>query len=154
MCAMAAISGHYRFGLIASGRQTAEMVTAALGAVSAAILIPIGYAKIGPEGAAMALCVAELIVWVSSWWCSHQMLGLRGHGKLLIRPILAAAFTAGMLSLLPVSFWAAQALLVGVLITALAFALDVVVRDEFRSLLLVRRRRPEWLSKRLPEATQ
>jgi hypothetical protein len=41
-----------------------------------------------------------------------------------------------------------------VLITALAFALDVVVRDEFRKLLLVRRRRPEWLSKRLPEVTQ
>ncbi len=61
-CVAAAISGHYRFGLIAAGFQRQEMLTAAVGAANAAILIPIGYYNAGTSGAAAALCFAEIAV--------------------------------------------------------------------------------------------
>ncbi len=76
VCVLAAISGHYRFGLIAAGRQTAEMATSALGAATALGLIPLGYIEGGPRGAAMGMCVAETVVWVSSWVLARRLLGL------------------------------------------------------------------------------
>jgi O-antigen/teichoic acid export membrane protein len=76
VCAAAAVSGHYRFGLIAAGRQTVEMATAALGALVAVICIPLGYARGGPAGAAVGLLAAELSVWVSAWWCGRRLLGV------------------------------------------------------------------------------
>jgi PST family polysaccharide transporter len=91
VCVGAAVSGHYRFGLIAAGRQTAEMLTSALGAVAAVSLIPLGYRLAGPSGVAMALCAAEAVVWGSAWWCGRQLLGLRQHVALLWRPVLVAA---------------------------------------------------------------
>lgn len=68
VCAVAAISGHYRFGLIAAGHQTAEMVTALIGAVAAVILIPVGYSTAGVGGAAAGLFVAEILIAVSAWY--------------------------------------------------------------------------------------
>jgi O-antigen/teichoic acid export membrane protein len=152
MCLMAAINGHYRFALIASGKQAVEMVTAVLGAVAAAALIPVGYASGGLKGAAIGLCAAEFIVWVSAWWYSRRKLPIGNHGSLLIRPLLGAATVSGMLWLLPVSSPVARAVLAGGVITALAIALDVAVRDQFRKLL--RRRRPSLIVKSMPEVTR
>lgn len=73
-CIAAAISGHYRFGLIAAGYQTKEMITAAVGALTALIFIPIGYLKGGVSGAAAALCLAEVLVLISSWLLSRRVL--------------------------------------------------------------------------------
>jgi O-antigen/teichoic acid export membrane protein len=80
---LAGVSGHYRFGLIAAGRQAAEMATAALGAVIAVCAIPVGYAMAGPKGAAMLLFAAEAAVVLSAWLCGRRMLSLKGHAKLI-----------------------------------------------------------------------
>lgn len=73
-CVAAAISGHYRFGLIAAGFQSLEMVTSAIGAIVAAVLIPIGYFQAGTSGAAAALCVAEIVVLLCSWLIAKRVL--------------------------------------------------------------------------------
>lgn len=76
VCAVAAISGHHRFGLIAAGHQTAEMATALVGAVAAMILIPIGYSTAGVGGAAAGLFVAEILIAVSAWWFARRRFSL------------------------------------------------------------------------------
>jgi O-antigen/teichoic acid export membrane protein len=72
----AAISGHYRFGLIAAGQQNREMLSSALGAVAAIIFIPLGYLRAGPGGAAAAVCFAEIVVLISSWFFARRSLFL------------------------------------------------------------------------------
>lgn len=153
LCIVAWLSGHYRFGLIAAGHQTAEMMTAAAGAIVAAILIPVGYAKRGPEGAAMVLVVADVVVWISAWWFGRKMLGLSGHGRLLVRPLLAAALVSGLLWFLSISSWVGQALVAAVSISALAL-LDPAVLNHFRHMIAARDRSRRLLSKQLPEVTR
>jgi O-antigen/teichoic acid export membrane protein len=70
----AALSGHYRFGLIAAGQQKKEMTTSALGAVAALVFIPLGYLKSGPGGAAAALCFTELTVLLTTWLIARRKL--------------------------------------------------------------------------------
>lgn len=153
MCIAAWLSGHYRFGLIASGHQTTEMMTAAMGAIVAGILIPIGYGKRGPEGAAMALVVAEIAVWASAWWFGRKRLGLTGHARLLVRPLLTSALAGGLLWSLPLASLSLQIVVVMASLIALAFLLDVAVRDCFHHFAAVYRRRvKQWLRKGLPEA--
>lgn len=66
-CITAAISGHYRYGLIASGSQRNEMIAMAVGSLLALALIPIGYFNMGTNGAAAALFFAEIVVLIFSW---------------------------------------------------------------------------------------
>lgn len=73
-CVGAAVSGHYRFGLIAAGFQTKEMIVSAIGAMVAAVLIPVGYFQAGTSGAAAALCLAEIVVLVCSWLIAKRLL--------------------------------------------------------------------------------
>jgi O-antigen/teichoic acid export membrane protein len=73
-CLAAAISGHYRFGLIAAGLQNNEMWASAFGALAAILLIPIGYLNAGISGAAAALCVAEFFVLAVVWLISKRKL--------------------------------------------------------------------------------
>jgi O-antigen/teichoic acid export membrane protein len=93
VCVLAALSGHYRFGLIAAGRQQAEMWISVIGALVAWLAIPAGYFLMGISGAAVGLLIAEVAVWLSAWWCGRSMLGLRGHAKLLLGPSVVAATT-------------------------------------------------------------
>ena len=81
VCVAAAISGHYRFGLIAAGFQKQEMLTSGLGALLAALLIPIGYSQAGTSGAAAALVVAELGILLSAWLIAKRtILKRQTHG--------------------------------------------------------------------------
>jgi PST family polysaccharide transporter len=153
VCVVAWLSGHYRFGLIAAGQQTAEMITAAAGAVVAAILIPVGYKENGPEGAAMALVAAEIVVWAGSWWFSRRRLAIDHHARLLVRPLVAVAVTIGLLWPLSTYSWAARAVAALGAITALAFLLDPAVRNHLRKLRAARRA-GQLLSKELPEVTR
>jgi PST family polysaccharide transporter len=73
-CIAAAISGHYRFGLIAAGHQSKEMLASVLGAVVTGVLIPLGYFKAGTNGAAAALCFAEVVVLLFSWLITRRVL--------------------------------------------------------------------------------
>lgn len=70
----AAISGHYRFGLVAAGQQKKEMFTSALGALVVVILIPFGYLNGGSAGAAAGVFVAEVSVLISSWLLAKRTL--------------------------------------------------------------------------------
>ncbi|MEQ1762314.1 MAG: oligosaccharide flippase family protein [Pyrinomonadaceae bacterium] len=72
--AAAAISGHYRFGLIAAGFQFQEMLTAAIGGIAAGILIPVGYFNWGINGAAAGLVSAEALVLVAAWLMARRSL--------------------------------------------------------------------------------
>ncbi len=49
---LAALSGHFRFGLIGTGFQKAEMWTQAIGAIVALTMLPVGYHYSGIQGAA------------------------------------------------------------------------------------------------------
>jgi len=71
---LALLSGHYRFGLVAAGRQQAEMVCSALGAATALVAIPGGYLLGGLDGAAAGLVAAEAVVWLSSRLTAHRYL--------------------------------------------------------------------------------
>jgi len=70
----AAISGHYRFGLVAAGRQKKEMLTSAFGAIIVAVLIPLGYMRSGPSGAAAGVFAAEFVVLLSTWIIARRSL--------------------------------------------------------------------------------
>lgn len=70
----AAISGHFRFGLIAAGKQKYEMFSSAFGAVVVVISIPIGYANGGPTGAAIGIFIAEFAVLILTWALAKRFL--------------------------------------------------------------------------------
>lgn len=74
VCIAAAVSGHFRFGLIAAGHQSKEMITAAIGAIAAMVFIPIGYFLFGVTGAGAALCLAEFVVLILAWSIAKRVL--------------------------------------------------------------------------------
>jgi O-antigen/teichoic acid export membrane protein len=78
-CLLAAISGHFRFGLIAAGRQSLEMLSSAAGAAVVILLLPAGYFLGGITYAAFGLCVAEAVILLISWLQARPLLGARDH---------------------------------------------------------------------------
>jgi PST family polysaccharide transporter len=129
VCVIAWLSGHYRFGLIAAGRQNAEAAIAALGAAVAAISIPFGYVRFGLRGAALGLVAAETVVWVAAWRCGRRTLGLEDHARLLLRPLLATLLVSAALWSLPISSSVARAALGAISIFVLALAFDADARQ-------------------------
>ncbi|MBI4718930.1 MAG: lipopolysaccharide biosynthesis protein [Planctomycetes bacterium] len=119
VCVLAALSGHFRYGLIAAGRQTAEMVVSLVGAVAAVVLVPWAAALKGPTGAAAALVTAEAVIWLVSWAYSRRLLDLTGHWRCLVRPVCA---TGGALALAAVSASAGTACQVCVAAAVLGLA--------------------------------
>jgi O-antigen/teichoic acid export membrane protein len=92
-CLFAAISGHFRFGLLASGRQSREMMSSAAGAATTIVLLPAGYFIGGITFAALGLCFAEVVILIVSWLQSRQLLETDD------RPIIdTAAYSAGVTS--------------------------------------------------------
>jgi O-antigen/teichoic acid export membrane protein len=80
-CIAAAVSGHYRYGLIAAGYQGKEMVATAIGSIVAVALVPIGYFNAGTGGAAAALFAAECVVLACAWLLARRHLfGRSGNG--------------------------------------------------------------------------
>lgn len=126
--AMTLINGHYRFGLIATGHASAEMMTAATGAVLALILIPIGYFKAGLTGAAAGLVVAEAGIWFSSWFCARHYLSLRNNVRHLRLPTLALLLVLAIVWLLPLDAQNARLAVLILLPAALALVLDHTAR--------------------------
>ena len=132
--AMTLISGHYRFGLIAAGHASEEMMTSALGAVLALILIPVGYLKAGITGAAAGLVVAEAGIWFSSWFCARKYLLLKNNAKHLFLPALALLLVIAIQWLLPLSAQNARLAVLVLLPAALALVLDQTARIRLRQL--------------------
>lgn len=125
---LALISGHYRFGLIAAGHQTAEMIVALVGAVAVAVLVPLGYHQGGVMGAAVGLAGVEAIVWLGAWAWAVRVLGVTGHIRRLILP-LGAALGAFALAALAAPHAVAQAALFAVSLAGLAWLLDGSLRQ-------------------------
>ena len=91
VCVIAAIHGHYRFALLAAGRQRDEMITSALGTTLSLPLIPLGYASWGLTGAAAALVLAELVIWLTSWLFARRYLRLGSLARYLVVPVISTA---------------------------------------------------------------
>ncbi len=125
--ALSGLSGHFRFGLIAIGKQRLETIGSAIGSILALGLLPIGYAHYGAAGAACALVVAEVIVWLYSWAMARQTMLLGGHLRSLIKPVLVSAMVLA-LSLHFIEATLLRGLLAGVGIVVAAYLSDRSVR--------------------------
>ena len=73
-CIAAALSGNYRYSLIAAGYQGKELFATAIGSLIAVVLIPVGYVNAGINGAAAALFVAECAVLAGAWLIARRNL--------------------------------------------------------------------------------
>lgn len=132
----AALSGHYRFGLIASGQQNVEMLVSALGAVVVLILVPLGYSQSGVSGAAAGLVAAEVLVWLAAWTAARKRIGLDAHAVLLVRPVLALAAALGLLQVLPHVSLLFQTMMAVAVMAGLALLVDGDVRSQVRGLAM------------------
>lgn len=132
----AALSGHYRFGLIASGQQNVEMLVSALGAVVVLILVPLGYGQSGVSGAAAGLVAAEVLVWLAAWTAARKRIGLDAHAVLLVRPVLALAAVLGILQVLPHVSLLFQTMMAVAVMAGLALLVDGDVRSQVRGLAM------------------
>lgn len=152
VCVMAFINGHYRFGLIASGRQSIEMLISAVGAVVALVLIPFLYSRWGLTGAAAALVATETVIWFLSWFFSVRLLKLNGHAKLLLRPLIALALAAAVLWL-PMDLGRIRSALSLLVLLIVAIAVDAKLRERLFELFVYAR---TWIDRRraaeLPKA--
>src|SRR5262245_11156439 len=128
VCVVASLSGHYRYGLIAAGRQNVEAAAAALGAMVAVVAIPFGYYSFGLRGAAMGLLAAETAVWMAAWRFGARMLGLKGHAKLLLRPSLASILVSILLWSTPISSAIGRTAMGAASMIALALIFDAEAR--------------------------
>jgi PST family polysaccharide transporter len=137
VCVLAAIHGHYRFGLIAAKHQQLEMITSAIGAVVALALIPVAYLHAGVLGTAIALLCGELAIWGSSAWFCRRYLGTDGHLHDLALPaLITAAIGVALLWLAPSSLPAlVQAGAAAAGLATAAYITDARVRSTFRELL-------------------
>ena len=86
ICILATINGHFRFGLIASGRQLDVTIATGIGTAVGLGCLPLGYRELGLTGAAMALLLGEVAVSLSAWMFSRRSLGLYKPFRHLIRP--------------------------------------------------------------------
>ncbi len=128
VCVAAALSGHYRYGLIAAGRQNVEAAAAAIGAVVASVAITFGYSRFGLRGAAVGLLIAEISVWMTSWRYGVLILGVKAHSKLLLRPLLALIIISIWLWSIPIYSPIGKAVLGAASMLALGLALDAEAR--------------------------
>lgn len=127
------IDGHYRFGLIAAGQQKAEMQAQLLGAVAAIVLIPVLYTRAGLNGTGLALVLAELVVWATTWWFARTRLQLRGHARLLLRPAVGMLGAAGLLWLTTGLPLAARVVALTGVLGCMVFVLDSELRLDWVS---------------------
>jgi O-antigen/teichoic acid export membrane protein len=127
---LAALSGHYRFGLVASGHQKAEMGASGLGALVVLITIPIGYFQLGIIGAAFGLLLSEFVVWTTTWAWSSWKTDLKGHLGILVKPFAASLIAAGALAWLPVNSLWVEIIMSGFLFFGLACIFEPGLRKK------------------------
>jgi O-antigen/teichoic acid export membrane protein len=109
------LSGHARFGLIASGHQRRELAAQAAGVVVTLGLGLLFVTRFGAEGAALAMVVSQVVVWGIAHCAARGPLGPLPWLRPLLGP-LGAAVAAGLLaSALPTdSAWLRTAVALGV----------------------------------------
>jgi O-antigen/teichoic acid export membrane protein len=136
---IAAISGHYRFGLVASGNQNKEMISSALGAITTLVFLPIAYSQWGIKGAAAGLLAAEIIVWITSWWWSSRLSGISGHAMILVKPGLTFFIVMLIMRIFSTISPFLQATIAGILTLCVAVITDPVIRAQLSRVPLVSR---------------
>jgi PST family polysaccharide transporter len=132
---VAALDGHYRFGLIAAGYQKFEMFASILGAIVTITLIPLGYSVLGMPGSALALSLAEIGVWIFTWQISRKKLVLRDHSKILLRPFLAVLAASITLWLLPANMLFLKAIIGILLLTLLSITIDPSIKFQAKQFI-------------------
>lgn len=132
---LAAISGHFRLGLIACGYQKDEMLTAALGAVVALVLIPVGFHLEGTVGAAAGLVVAEAVVWVAAWLLATRRMGTLDHAITLVKPLAGVIIVSIAVWLMGLREPLAQASIGVALYVIAGLVLDAPLRGMLRRLM-------------------
>jgi membrane protein implicated in regulation of membrane protease activity len=99
------------------------------------------------NGAALGLVVTETVIWLSSWLSSRRLLALKGHAKLLVRPLIAVALASGVWWL-PLTSAKARVVLSLLALLMLALFFDPTVRERLRELSTLRR---SWSERQLSE---
>lgn len=128
VCILAAVHGHFRYGLIAAGRQRDSTISMGIGTVVALALIPVGYRYQGISGAAMALVIGEFAVLVAAYLYGRQ-LNLERPLQQLVRPAVCGALLMGAL------FWLlpeGTQLWVRLSLAAMGLGLSVYLFSRFR----------------------
>jgi len=136
LCILGAVHGHFRFGLIAAEYQRYATACAGIGTVVALALIPLGHALWGIAGAAIALLVGEVAVWLSSYLFGRRYLDLTSPLRHLVRPLIAGVVLVGALLALPAG--TPRALRIGLAVVGLAVA--VLVAEKRLRYAFARRR--------------
>ena len=90
-CIVAALSGSFRYALIASGNQRKELLATASGSLTAIALIPAGYIYFGVSGSAAALLLAEVVVLFCSWMATRRSVISRAPAGIASRAALREA---------------------------------------------------------------
>jgi O-antigen/teichoic acid export membrane protein len=116
--ALTLLSGHYRYALIACGRQQLEFVTSAVGAGLNVALNLMLIPRFGMAGAAWSLVASEAIIWLVAYAFVHRTIASISFWPALRLPILAGSLASGAVRLLPTAdLWLTSA------ITMLVYAL-------------------------------
>jgi O-antigen/teichoic acid export membrane protein len=101
ICILAAVHGHFRFGMIAAGQQRFATLSTGIGTAVALGSIPWAYRENGLTGAALALVVAEAVVLVACYAFGVRQLRLDRPLRALLRPMLIGGPVVAAVALLP-----------------------------------------------------
>lgn len=126
----AGLSGHYRFGLIAAGRQNAEMVAQLIGSALALVFMILGYSYGGLSGSAVGLVIAETVVWGITWRLANSVLGIVSQLNHFVAPLIAIGLAVSAPWILPSSVLILQIAFVTLIILLVALTLDAKLRED------------------------
>lgn len=105
---LALMSGHYRYALIAYGRQGMEFLTAACGAGLNVLVNLFLIPSYGLIGAAWALIVSEILIWTLAYYSVHCAITQIPFWPHVWRPLVGGVILMASLLLLPsVNMWMA-----------------------------------------------
>jgi O-antigen/teichoic acid export membrane protein len=95
------LSGHYRYALIACGRQGLEFGAAAIGAVVNIGLNLVLIPHLGIAGAAWSLVASEIVIWTAAYVAVHRLVTPISVWPPLRLPALAGVLMLATLRVLP-----------------------------------------------------
>lgn len=120
---IALLHGHYRYTLIAYGRQQLEFLSNVCGAALTVLLSLLLVPTYGPIGGALALIASEVLIWGLVYYFVRRTIAHVPWWSNVYRPLLAGVVLIGALYLLPaLSIW----LLVGVAVIVYGLTMTLI----------------------------
>jgi O-antigen/teichoic acid export membrane protein len=117
---LALMSGHFRYTLIGYNRQKLEFYSALVGAAVTVILNLILVPRLGMMGAAWALVLSEVVIWMVAYYFVRRTIAVIPVFRNIWRPMIAGiALTAALYFLMQVNIWLAG--VVGLVFYSLLF---------------------------------